>query len=128
MQSQIVRQCKFGPASRCCGAYSRGERHPGAPDEHTDAVRHELSGNSYKVRLFLSLLGLPFDARRVDLFNGEGQQPAYLTISALGQVPALVDAGEALRDSQAILFYLARTRGGGRWLADDPLGQARTIA
>jgi len=89
---------------------------------------YELSGNSYKVRLFLSLLGLPFDAQRVDLFNGEGQQPAYLAISALGQVPALVDAGEALRDSHAILFYLARTRGGGRWLADDPLGQARTIA
>lgn len=89
---------------------------------------HELSGNSYKVRLFLSLLGLPFEARRVDLFKGAGQQPAYLEISALGQVPALVDGEDALRDSQAILFYLARTRGGGRWLADDALGQARTIA
>jgi glutathione S-transferase len=90
---------------------------------------HELSGNSYKVRLFLSLLDVPFDAQRVDLFSGAGQQPAYLAISALGQVPAVVDAGHALRDSQAILFYLARTtRGGGRWLADDPLGQARTIA
>ena len=70
---------------------------------------HELSGNAYKVRLFLSLLGLPFAAQRVDLFKGEGQQPDYLAISALGQVPALVDGGDALRDSQAILFYLART-------------------
>jgi len=89
---------------------------------------HEVSGNSYKVRLFLSLLGLPFTAERVDLFKGAGQQPEYLAISAMGQVPALVDGGDALRDSQAILFYLARTRGNGRWLADDPLGQARTIA
>jgi len=89
---------------------------------------HELSGNSYKVRLFLSLLGLPFTAQRVDLFKGEGQKPDYRAISALGQVPALVDGGEALRDSQAILFYLARTRGQGHWLADDPLGQARTMA
>jgi len=89
---------------------------------------HELSGNSYKVRLFLSLLGLPFAAQRVDLFKGEGRQPEYLAISALGQVPALVDGGDALRDSQAILFYLARTYGGGRWIAEEPLGQARTIA
>jgi glutathione S-transferase len=89
---------------------------------------HELSGNSYKVRLFLSLLGVPVEIERVDLFKGAGQQPDYLAISALGQVPALVDGGDSLRDSQAILFYLARTRGNGRWLADDPLGQARTIA
>jgi glutathione S-transferase len=89
---------------------------------------HELSGNSYKVRLFLSLLGLPFTAQRVDLFKGEGQKPEYRAISALGQVPALVVGDEALRDSQAILFYLARTHGQGRWLADDPLDQSRTIA
>ena len=89
---------------------------------------HELSGNAYKVRLFLSLLDVPFTAERVDLFKGEGQHPDYLAISAMGQVPALVDGGNAIRDSQAILFYLARTRGKGRWLADDPLGQARTIA
>jgi glutathione S-transferase len=89
---------------------------------------HELSGNSYKVRLFLSLLGLPFVAHRVDLFKGEGQKQDYLAISALGQVPALVDGDQALRDSQAILFYLARSHGDGRWIADDVLGQARTIA
>ena len=67
---------------------------------------HELSGNAYKVRLFLSLLGLPFTAERVDLFKGAGQHPDYLAISAMGQVPALVDGEQAIRDSQAILFYL----------------------
>jgi hypothetical protein len=60
---------------------------------------HELSGNAYKVRLFLSLLGLPFTAERVDLFKGAGQHPDYLAISAMGQVPALVDGGNAIRDS-----------------------------
>jgi glutathione S-transferase len=39
---------------------------------------HELSGNSYKVRLFLSLLGLPFVAHRVDLFKGEGAEAGLL--------------------------------------------------
>lgn len=89
---------------------------------------YELSGNAYKVRLLLSLLGLSFTAQRVDLPKGEGQKPDYRAISALGQVPALLDGDKALRDSQAILFYLARTHGQGRWLADDPLGQARTVA
>ena len=89
---------------------------------------YELSGNSYKVRLFLSLLRLPFAAERIDLFKGGGQQPEYLAVSAMGQVPALVDDGASIRDSQAILFYLARTYGNGRWVAEDPLEQARTIA
>ena len=89
---------------------------------------HEVSGNAYKVRLFLSLLGLPFTTERVDLFKGAGQKPDFLAISALGQVPALVDGDDPLRDSQAILFYLARKYGQGRWIPDDPLGQARTIA
>jgi glutathione S-transferase len=89
---------------------------------------YELSGNSYKVRLFLSLLGTPFDAVRVDLFKGEGQRPEYLAINPLGQVPALVDNGETLRDSQAILFYLARRYGNNLWLPDEPLQQARTLA
>lgn len=89
---------------------------------------HELSGNSYKVRLLLSLLNLPFTAHRVDLFAGEGQRPEYLAVSELGQVPALRDGDEALRDSQAILFYLARRYGQGKWMPEDPLGQARLVA
>jgi glutathione S-transferase len=78
---------------------------------------HEVSGNANKVRLFLSLLGLPFTTERVDLFNGAGQKPDFLAISALGQVPALVDGDDPLRDSQAILFYLARKYGQGRWIS-----------
>ena len=101
--------------------------HQGVCDDRVEALR------ARGVRQFVQgpavpLLGLPFTAERVDLFKGAGQHPDYLAISAMGQVPALVDGGDALRDSQAILFYLARTRGNGRWLADDPLGQARTIA
>ena len=86
-----------------------------------------VSGNAYKVRLFCSLLGLPAQGVNVDLFKGEGQKPEYLAISALGQVPAITDQGEHLRDSQAILFYLAR-RYGAAWLPSDDLGQARVLA
>jgi glutathione S-transferase len=43
-------------------------------------------------------------------------------------VPALVDNGAALRDAQAIPFYLARRYGNNRWLPEEPLQQARTLA
>jgi glutathione S-transferase len=89
---------------------------------------HELSGNSYKVRLFLSLIGKPFDATRVDLAGGGGQRPEYLAINPFGQVPAITDGGEALRDSQAILFYLARRYGDERWLPRGPAQEARALA
>ena len=32
---------------------------------------HELSGNSYKVRLLLELLGIPYEWVRVDLMQAE---------------------------------------------------------
>ena len=69
---------------------------------------HEISGNTYKVRLLLELLHLDYDYRRVDLRQGEHRQPAYLAINPFGQVPSLVDDELALQDAQAILVYLAR--------------------
>ena len=80
-----------------------------------------LSGNCHKVRLMLSLLGLDYETRPVKLYEGESKAPAYLAINPLGQVPVLDDGGEVLRDSQAILTYLAAKYGKGKWLPlDDP--------
>lgn len=80
----------------------------------------ERSGNCYKVRLMLSLLALPYDTVPVDLPGGAHKQPEYLRINPLGQVPALVDGDVRLRDSQAILVYLARRYGGEVWLPGEP--------
>jgi glutathione S-transferase len=85
----------------------------------------ERSGNCYKVRLLLSLLGLAYERVGVGLAAGEHKQPAYLAINPLGQVPALADDGVVLRDSQAILVYLARKSGGEDWLPADAEGLAR---
>ncbi len=73
---------------------------------------HELSGNSYKVRLFLELLNLNYAWVRVDLMKGEHKFPEYLAINPFGQVPTLTDGNETLTDAQAILVYLARKYGG----------------
>ena len=65
------------------------------------------SGNSYRARLFLSLLGLGYEKSLIDLGAGQHKEAAYLKLNPLGQVPTLVDDGEVIRDSCAILIYLS---------------------
>jgi glutathione S-transferase len=84
----------------------------------------ELSGNCYKVRLLLSFLDLHCDLITVDLRSGAHKTPEYLRINPLGQLPALIDGDIQLRDSQAILVYLARRYGGETWLPTDAGGLA----
>ncbi|MEW6590253.1 MAG: glutathione S-transferase family protein [Pseudomonadota bacterium] len=84
-----------------------------------------LSGNCHKVRMLLSILGLPYESVAVDLAGGEHQTPAYLALNPYGQVPALVDGDAVIRDSQAILVYLASRYGGERWWPQDPVRLAR---
>lgn len=76
---------------------------------------YEESGNSYKVRLLLALLGREVEIVNVDLMQDEQHQPPYLAINPRGEVPALVDGDLVLRDSAAILVYLAGRDGGGWW-------------
>jgi glutathione S-transferase len=69
----------------------------------------ELSGNCYKVRLLLNILGLAYDRITVDFYPGrEHKSDAFLNLNPLGQIPVLDDEGLILRDAQAILAYLAR--------------------
>ena len=67
------------------------------------------SGNCHKVRLLLSLLDLPYERILVRGNEREHQSPAFLARNPFGQVPVLVDDSVVLRDSQAILLYLALT-------------------
>jgi glutathione S-transferase len=83
-----------------------------------------LSGNCYKVRLMLSLLGVKAELVAVDLKHGEQKTPKFLALNLWGQVPVLVDENLVLRDSQAILVYLARHYGGEAWLPSDPASMA----
>lgn len=77
---------------------------------------HELSGNSYKVKLLLSLVHLDYEWIRVDLMSGAHKKPDFLALNPFGQVPVLVDGDTTIADAQAILVYLARQYGGEVWL------------
>lgn len=87
----------------------------------------QLSGNCYKVRLMLALLGLTAERVEVDLMGGEQRREPFSLWNPLSQVPLLETEGHHLRDSQAILLYLARCHG-PTWLPSDPLEQARVDA
>lgn len=84
-----------------------------------------LSGHAHRVQLMLSLLGLPVEVIFVDLAKGAHKQPDFLAINLFGQVPVIDDDGVVLADSNAILVYLAKKYGEGRWLPTDPVGAAQ---
>lgn len=87
---------------------------------------HPISGHAHRVRLFLSLLDLPFEAIEVDLTKGEHKRAEYLALNPFGQVPVIQDGDVTLADSNAILTYLAlRYDDSGRWLPRDPVGAAQ---
>lgn len=78
-----------------------------------------LSGNCHKVRLMLGLLKLPYTTHALNMSAGEHRRPQYLAMNPLAQAPVLDDDGFALRDSQAILVYLAKRYGGAAWWPED---------
>lgn len=86
-----------------------------------------LSGHAHRVRLMLSLLQLDYERVHVDLAAGEQKHPDFLALNPFGVVPVLVDGDLVLRESTAILTYLAR-RYGNEWLPADPAGQAEVQA
>jgi len=66
------------------------------------------SGNGYKVRLLLRLLGQPFELVEKDIVKGETRTPEYLAKNPNGRIPLLeLEDGSFLPESNAILFYLA---------------------
>ncbi|MBI2803290.1 MAG: glutathione S-transferase family protein [Gammaproteobacteria bacterium] len=79
-----------------------------------------LSLNCYKVRLLLGLLGVAYQRQPVDLLNGEHKTLEFLAVNPFGQVPALKEGSLILRDSQAILVWLARKYGNDAWMPRDP--------
>lgn len=86
-----------------------------------------ISGHSHRVRLFLSLLGLPFETHEIDLRAGEHKRPEFLRRNAFGQVPVIEDGEFTVSDSNAILVYLNERYADdpARWYPRDPYGAAQ---
>jgi glutathione S-transferase len=83
------------------------------------------SGNCYKVRLLLSLLGREYERVPVDIFAGDTLTDEFAALNPARTTPVLeLDDGQALPESAAILWYLAE---GTTFLSDDRLARARVL-
>ena len=75
---------------------------------------YEASGNCFKVRLLLALLGSDYERVPVDIFAGDTLTPEFRRLNPLRETPVLeLDDGNVLTQSNAILWYLAE---GSRYL------------
>jgi len=85
-----------------------------------------ISGNCFKVRLFLALIGKEYESVYIDSVKGETRQATFLAISPRGLIPVLEDQGERIADSMAILVYLAKHYA-PQWLPENAREHAKVM-
>jgi glutathione S-transferase len=84
-----------------------------------------VSGNCYKVRLFLAHLGIPYELRTVDVVDRSNRPELLGGLNPALRVPTLVlDDGRPLAESGAILWYFGE---GTRFVPDDPYARAQVL-
>jgi len=84
-----------------------------------------ISGNGYKARLIMTLLGIPFRRVELDILKGETRTPEFLKINPNGRIPTVVlEDGRILAESNAILWYFAE---GTRFLPQDRFARAQAL-
>ncbi len=87
------------------------------------------SSAAYRVRIALNLKGIEAAHAYRHLRKGEQASPDYAAINPQKLIPALVlDSGEVLTQSLAILEYLEETKPNPPLLPKDPVGRARVRA
>jgi glutathione S-transferase len=85
----------------------------------------QLSGNCWKVRQLLSLLGVEYERVELDVIDRSNRRDVLGGKNPALRVPTLeLDDGEHLAESNAILWYLAD---GTQYLPDNDLARARVL-
>jgi glutathione S-transferase len=83
----------------------------------------QLSGNAYKPRLIMALLGIPFRIVDINTYDGSTRKPPYIDKNPIGRVPLIeFEDGRRLAESNAMLLYFAE---GTRYLPADKLERAK---
>ena len=83
------------------------------------------SSASYRVRIALALKGLEHDYFPVHLLRNEQLKPPFSDLAANKLVPALIDEGQVLTQSMAIIEYLDETHPEPPLLPGDAFARAR---
>ncbi|MGN6215937.1 MAG: glutathione S-transferase family protein [Solirubrobacterales bacterium] len=86
---------------------------------------NQISGNCYKVRLLLLLLGVEFERRELSVVDHSDRAEVLGGLSPSLNVPTVVlEDGRALGESNAILWFFAD---GTPYLPDDPYERAQIL-
>jgi glutathione S-transferase len=84
-----------------------------------------MSGNCYKVRLLLSMLGIDFERRELSVVDRSDRAAVLGGLNPALRVPTLVfDDGRALGESDAIIFHFAE---GTPYLPSDAFERAQVL-
>ena len=84
--------------------------------------------NGHKVSCTLEAMNLEYNAKLVNLSDGDQHKPEFLKISPNGRIPAIIDRGNNnlhMFESGAIMIYLAEKT--GLLMPDDPLKKAKVL-
>ena len=84
----------------------------------------EVSGNTYKPRLLMSILKINYEFISIDIKNKQHKTDQYLALNPRGEFPVLEDGAHIIWDSQAILIYLSREYNGEHWYPNNPIEMA----
>lgn len=83
------------------------------------------SSAAFRVRIALNLKGLEYEPAFVHLRRGDHRKPEYAAVNPQALVPTLLDDGELLTQSLAIMEYLDEKYPGPPLLPKDLTGRAR---
>lgn len=84
-----------------------------------------FSGNGWKIRRMLRVLGVAHRWIQLDILAGETQTPGFLAKNPVGEIPVLeLPDGTCLAESHAILQFLAE---GTPWLPPGGLARAHVV-
>jgi glutathione S-transferase len=87
---------------------------------------YAASGNCYKVRLLLSLLGRSYERVPVDIFAGETLTDEFAALNPTRETPVLeLDDGHLVTQSNAILWFLGKET---RFVPATLLGEAQVLS
>ncbi len=84
---------------------------------------HPLSGSCHKVRMFLSMIGLPLRLEFLDVLSRANDAEWFARLNPMRQIPVVVDGDTVVQDSQAILLYFAM-HDAPEWIDPTPAGMA----
>lgn len=83
-----------------------------------------ITVNCKKVLAGLEFLEVPYRLKKVDYFKGEQKEQPYLRLNPMAALPAIVDDGMTLWESNAILMYAAERYGRPAYYPTEPKQRA----